>query len=270
MAQKGAMSGAYDAFEEQRYTYALKKLSDAERYQDPSPDLKAEIMYLRSTCYEGMEKYFPAERIVLTGNPVRQELMKLPRNRDEDLAHFDLELGKQNILIIGGSLGARTLNESVMEGLESFDRDDLQVIWQTGIGGFERASEAVKQIGLENIRVFPFISEMGAAFGAADIIISRAGAGTISELCLIGKPVILVPSPNVAEDHQTSNAMALVSKKAAILVPDNLAREHLVSKILKLVDNGEQRDELSKNIQQMGISDSSKRIANEIFKLIEK
>ena len=219
-------------------------------------------------AYEGMDKYFPAERIVLTGNPVRQELLQLPRNREEDVAHFKLEPHKKNILIIGGSLGARTLNESINLVLASFDRNDLQVIWQTGSNGYDAAYEAVKVSGLKNIKVFPFISDMGSAFGAADIIISRAGAGTISELCLIGKPVILVPSPNVAEDHQTSNAMALVSQKAAILVPDNLAEEHLVDKIIMLIENQDQRDELAKNIRQLGISDSAERIAKEIFNLI--
>ena len=221
-------------------------------------------------AYEGMEKYFPAERIVLTGNPVREELIKLPRKREEDIATFNLSPEKLNILVVGGSLGARTLNESIQEGLDSFRRDDLQVLWQTGSGGIEAAKEAVSKTGLDNVRVLPFISEMGAAFGVADIIISRAGAGTISELCLVGKPLILVPSPNVAEDHQTSNAMALVSKKAAIMVPDNLARKHLVKKILKLIDSKEQRDELSRNIQQLGISDSAERITDEIVKLVEK
>ena len=142
------------------------------------------------------------------------------------------------------------------------------MIWQTGKYGYADAVKAVKDKGMGSIRVMAFISEMDMAFGAADVIVSRAGAGTISELCLVGKPVILVPSPNVAEDHQTRNAEALVSRRAAKMVPDNLAVEHLVNKILKLVDDRKQRDELSRNIQQMALPDSAEHIADEILKIL--
>lgn len=220
-------------------------------------------------AYEGMEKYFPSDRIILTGNPVREELTGVARNREDDLSKFGLDPGRKTILVIGGSLGARTINESIMKGLPDLDRKDIQIIWQTGQSGFDAASAALTESGLKNIKILPFIREMDHAFGAADIIVSRAGAGTISELCLVGKPVILVPSPNVAEDHQTSNAKALVAGKAAVMVPDNLAREHLVRRILELIDNPESMQELAGNIKKLAIPDSAERIAEEVLKIIE-
>jgi len=172
--------------------------------------------------------------------------------------------------VIGGSLGADTLNKCVTGGLDRLDREDLQVIWQCGGSYRQEAEEIIGESGVSNIRVVPFISRMDRAYGAADVIVSRAGAITISELCLVGKPVILVPSPNVAEDHQTRNAEALVSKKAAIMVPDKMAVKHLVNKMLQLLDDEVQRSELSKNIQKLGISDASRRIAGEVMKLVDR
>ncbi|MCK5134773.1 MAG: undecaprenyldiphospho-muramoylpentapeptide beta-N-acetylglucosaminyltransferase [Bacteroidales bacterium] len=225
----------------------------------------------RTICvaYENMDRYFPADRIVLTGNPVRQYLNSLHRDHKKDLEEFGLVEGKKVCLVMGGSLGSRTLNHSMMEGLEKLDRDGLQVIWQCGKLYHKEAEEMVSRSGLKNIRVLSFISKMDCAYGAADVIVSRAGAISISELCLIGKPVILVPSPNVAEDHQIRNAEALVSRKAAMLVPDNLAREHLVDKILKLMEDEDLKKELSKNIKQLGISDASQRIAAEVIKIMD-
>lgn len=224
----------------------------------------------RTICvaYENMDRYFPADRIVLTGNPVRRNLMSLPRDHKQDIEEFGLEDGKKVCLVLGGSLGARTLNHSIMEGAEKLDRDGLQILWQCGKFYQKEAEEMVSRSGLKNIRVLSFISKMDCAYGAADLIVSRAGAITISELCLIGKPVILVPSPNVAEDHQTRNAEALVSGNAAILVPDNLAGEYLVDKILKLMGDEDQKKELSENIVQLGISDASQHIAAEVIKIM--
>ncbi|MBN1133030.1 MAG: undecaprenyldiphospho-muramoylpentapeptide beta-N-acetylglucosaminyltransferase [Bacteroidales bacterium] len=220
-------------------------------------------------AYEGMEKYFPSERIILTGNPVRPELKNLGDNRGKSLDSFNLKPGKKTILLLGGSLGAHTLNQCMKDGISRFDREDLQLLWQTGKAYYESAKRTVEDSGLENIMVVPFISEMNRAFAAATIIISRAGAVTLSELCLVGKPVILVPSPNVAGDHQTKNAEALVSRKAAIMIPDNLAEKYLVGKLLDLLDNPELMKELSVNISKLAIPDSAERIANEIIKLIE-
>jgi len=227
----------------------------------------------RSACticvaYEHMDRYFPAERIVLTGNPVRRNLLELTGDRKKGLEEFNLDDGKKVCLVVGGSLGARTLNQSISEGLDKLDRNDLQVLWQCGKYYQEESEESVRRSGLKNIRVLPFISKMERAYAVADIIISRAGAITISELCLIGKPVILVPSPNVAEDHQTRNAEALVSRNAALMVPDHQARELLVDQMMKLMENIELRKKLSTNIKQLGIPDASERIAAEVKKIL--
>jgi UDP-N-acetylglucosamine--N-acetylmuramyl-(pentapeptide) pyrophosphoryl-undecaprenol N-acetylglucosamine transferase len=226
----------------------------------------------RTICvaYEQMDRYFPAERIVLTGNPVRQHLLELNGSQKQGLEEFGLEAGKKVCLVMGGSGGARTLNHSMMEGLDKLDRNDLQVLWQCGKYYHDEVLGSVEKSGLKNIRVLPFISKMEYAYGVADLIISRAGAITISELCLIGKPVILVPSPNVAEDHQTRNAEALVSKKAALMIPDDQAREQLVDQMLKLMEDGPLKQEISKNIKQLGIADASQRIADEVMKIIER
>jgi len=226
----------------------------------------------RTICvaYDRMEQYFPADRIVLTGNPVRRQLMRLPGDRQKDLEMFQLQEGKQVCLVLGGSLGARTINQSIMEGLDRLKRDDLQVIWQCGSQFYEEAEKMVREEAIKQVRVYAFISEMDCAYNVADLIVSRAGAITISELCLVGKPVILVPSPNVAEDHQARNAEALVSRKAAIMIPDHLAREQLVDRMLKLIRDENHKEELSKNIKQLGISDASERIAGEVIKIIKR
>ena len=226
----------------------------------------------RTICvaYEKMDRYFPAERIVITGNPVRQSVLKAGKAGPESLKEFGLEKGKKTCLVVGGSLGARTLNRSFMAGLELLDRKDLQVIWQCGKYYHRDVEEAVQGSGLKNIRVLPFISRMDLAYEAADLIISRAGAISISELCLVGKPVILVPSPNVAEDHQMRNAEALVGKKAAVLVRDGEAEDQLLERMLGLMADEKQCSELSENIKQLGIPDASQRIAGEVYKILEE
>lgn len=226
----------------------------------------------RSICvaYEGMERYFPADKIHLTGNPIRQHLVNPSADRVADLKAFGLEAGKKTCLIVGGSLGARTLNQSMLLGLDRLDRDDLQVIWQCGKNTFGELEKQVSASGLKNIKVLPFISKMEQAYGAADLIISRAGAISISELCVIGKPVILVPSPNVAEDHQTKNAEALSSRGAAVMIPDKDAGGQLVLTMLELLENQDKQKELSENIKKLGRTDAAARIAEELTKLMEK
>ena len=226
----------------------------------------------RTICvaYEQMDRYFPAEKIVLTGNPVRHKFLQPGEDHKKGLKEFGLKEDKKVCLVVGGSLGAQTLNQSIMEGFGKLDRDDLQVLWQCGKYYFNKAEEAVNIRAVENIRVLPFISKMEVAYGVADVIISRAGAITISELCLIGKPVILVPSPNVAEDHQTRNAEALVSRKAALMIPDFKAQEQLVDRMLELMGDDEQKKELSKNIKQLGIPDAAQQIASEVLKIMDK
>ena len=219
-------------------------------------------------AYENMEEYFPKDKIILTGNPVRQDLLDKMGTKEEAIQFFDLKDNKKTILVIGGSLGARTINQSVINDLEKIGKSDFQLLWQTGKYYFDDAKKAADDFGFENVKVKDFIIRMDMAYAAADIIISRAGAGTISELCLVGKPVILVPSPNVAEDHQTKNAMALVKKEAAIMVPDVEAREKLIRKAIDLLSNKEKTESLSKNIKGMVLRDSAKIIAEEVLKLV--
>lgn len=218
-------------------------------------------------AYEGMEKFFPQDKIILTGNPVRQDLLEKIGNREEAIDHFDLDKNKKTILVVGGSLGARTINQSIIGDIAKIGNSEFQILWQTGKYYFEDAKKSANETKFENVKVLDFITRMDMAYAAADVIISRAGAGTISELCLVGKPVILVPSPNVAEDHQTKNAMALVNKNAALMIKDIEAREKLIDSVLELIDNKEKLENLSENIKGMALRDSAKIIAEEVLKL---
>lgn len=220
-------------------------------------------------AYEGMEKYFPKEKIILTGNPVRQDLLNKIGSREEAIKHFNLEYSKKTILVVGGSLGARTINQSVIGDIPKIGNSEFQLLWQTGKYYYNDAKKVTDELGFKNIKVLDFITRMDMAYAVADIIISRAGAGTISELCLIEKPVILVPSPNVAEDHQTKNAMALVNKNAAIMEKDDEARENLIDSVLALIKDKEQIKILSENIKGMALRDSAKNIAEEVLKLVK-
>ncbi|MBI9055560.1 MAG: undecaprenyldiphospho-muramoylpentapeptide beta-N-acetylglucosaminyltransferase [Bacteroidales bacterium] len=218
-------------------------------------------------AYEGMERYFPQEKIILTGNPVRQDLLEKIGNKDEAISHFDLDKNKKTILVVGGSLGARTINESIIGDIAKIGNSEFQILWQTGKYYYDDAKKSAAETKFENVKVLDFITRMDLAYSVADIIISRAGAGTISELCLVGKPVILIPSPNVAEDHQTKNAMALSNKNAAIMIKDIEAREKLIDAALGLLNNQEQLKSLSENIKGMALRDSAKIIAEEVLKL---
>ncbi|MCQ2332264.1 MAG: undecaprenyldiphospho-muramoylpentapeptide beta-N-acetylglucosaminyltransferase [Paludibacteraceae bacterium] len=221
-------------------------------------------------AYDGMEKYFPAEKIVVTGNPVRQNLFNHDISKAEALAHFGLKEGKKTLLVIGGSLGARTINHSLMRSLRLLTESDVQVIWQTGKYGYSESKEAYSKYDKSkgSIVITDFVKRMDYAYAAADVVISRAGASSISELCLLGKACILVPSPNVAEDHQTHNAMALSSKGAAILIKDQDARDELVDTALTLLGDDKRRTALSRNIATLGIKDSAAKIVDEIEKVI--
>ena len=215
-------------------------------------------------AYEGMERFFPAEKIILTGNPVRQNLTTGVKSQ---------ESGVKRLLIIGGSLGARTINEAVMGAISSqvSGLSAIHIVWQTGKTYYERCKAAWEAAGSpSNIEVHDFLSDMPDQYANADLVISRAGASSISELCLLGKPSILVPSPNVAEDHQTHNAMALVKKEAAVLVRDAEASEKLLPTALQLLQDEKQLQKLHTNILQLAQKDSAKRIAEEVMKLIEK
>jgi len=221
-------------------------------------------------AYEGMEKYFPAEKIEITGNPLRSNLLNIADKKVEGLKHFELSGEMKTILVLGGSGGARSVNESIIEHLWEFEKEEVQLIWQCGKNYYSRALDEVKHFSLPHVRLVDFIDRMDLAYAVADVIISRAGAGTISELALIKKPAILVPSPNVAEDHQTKNAMSLVEKNAAVLVEDEDARFFLVSKAFTLLEDDNKRKELSDNIAKIAKPDSAARIAEEIVKLADK
>ena len=221
-------------------------------------------------AYDGMEKYFPAEKIIKTGNPVRQNFDNLENLRNEALTFFRLKRGSPVILVLGGSLGAGTINKSLSGQLKKMADSGCQWLWQTGKLYYENINTLVKLSFAEDISVQSFINRMDYAFAAADIIVSRAGAGTISELCLVGKPVILIPSPNVAEDHQTRNALALSYKNAAVIIKNEEAEKRLVDEAIKLVKNKEERALLSENILKMADRDADIRIAKEVLKLAGK
>ena len=210
-------------------------------------------------AYENMDRFFPADKIILTGNPVRQNLLQGQRTKDK---------GQKCLLILGGSLGARTINEAIKAALPELAKSDIQVVWQTGKGYIDMCRAAWEAAGKPaNIEVHDFLSDMPDRYAQADLVISRAGASSISEICLLGKPSILVPSPNVAEDHQTHNAMALVNKEAAVLVRDADAAEQLVPTALKLIQDEKKLELLHTNVSKLAQADSAKRIAEEVIAL---
>lgn len=225
---------------------------------------------VRKICvaYEGMERFFPANKIIMTGNPVRQALLETTMTHEEAVKKLGLNPAKKTILLVGGSLGARTMNESILQHLDLIKESDVQFVWQTG--KYYHA-DIMKQLNnrqdLPNLKVMDFISDMGGAYRAADLVVSRAGASSISEFCLIGKPVILVPSPNVAEDHQTKNAMALVNKDAALYVKDDEAPKALLPLALETVADDARLQTLSKNILRLALPNSADIIADEVIKL---
>jgi UDP-N-acetylglucosamine--N-acetylmuramyl-(pentapeptide) pyrophosphoryl-undecaprenol N-acetylglucosamine transferase len=219
-------------------------------------------------AYEGMEKYFPEDKIIKTGNPVRQNFDNLKDLEEEAMEFFKLKKEFPVVLVLGGSLGAGSINNSLSDNIEKLKDSDCQWLWQTGKYYYENVKALVSVSFNTNISVHGFINRMDLAYAAADIIVSRAGAGTISELCLVGKPVILVPSPNVAEDHQTRNAMALSEKGAAILIKDNQASDSLVREAVKLISDKSKRDLLSDSIKKLADRDADIRIAGEVLKLV--
>ena len=218
-------------------------------------------------AYEGMERFFPADKIMMTGNPVRQQLLDTTISHEDAIRSFGLDPTKKTVLIVGGSLGARTLNESVLQHLDHIRESQVQFIWQTGKYYSAEISERMKGQDVPNLTITDFISDMGAAYKAADLVVSRAGAGSISEFCLLGKPVILVPSPNVAEDHQTKNALALVNKQAALYVKDVEAPKILLPLAIDTAKDDAKLQSLHENILKMALPNSADIIAKEVIKL---
>lgn len=222
-------------------------------------------------AYDGMDRFFPADRILFTGNPVRQNLLHITLTRQEAAQQMGLDPAKRTVLIVGGSLGARSINESVLQQLELIlQQTDVQFVWQTGKYYSEAIAQQLKERTCPpNLHVMDFISDMAVAYAAADLVVSRAGAGSISEFCLLGKPVILVPSPNVAEDHQTKNAMALVQKDAALYVPDAEAPDNLLPTAISTVKNSKKLQALSQNILRLARPNAASDIADEVIRLAE-
>lgn len=232
--------------------------------------LLAKKASLICVAYDNMQRFFPKDKIILTGNPVRQNLKEGLLKKDEAYEFFSFDKNKKTLLIVGGSLGARTINQSVMSAFEKLVQSDVQVIWQTGKFYIDNVREFAKNYDTKNIHITDFLSRMDLAYGIADLVISRAGASSISELCLLGKPTILVPSPNVSEDHQTHNAMALVKEKAAVMIKDNESVEQLIPTALTVISDNQKLSDLSVNILKLAQLDSAERIADEIIKLIKE
>lgn len=218
-------------------------------------------------AYEGMDRFFPKEKIILTGNPVRQDIKDIEQKKQEAQAFFKLNPDKKTLLVVGGSLGAKGINEAIGEGLKQLLDNNIQLIWQTGKVYFEKAKQQTSDFAHANIKAVDFITRMDLAYAVADCVVSRAGAGAVSELCIVKKPAILVPLSTAAEDHQTKNAMALVNKQAAFLVKDAETKTKLVNQTLALMNDVNKQNELMKNISALALHNSASLIANEVLKL---
>lgn len=221
-------------------------------------------------AYDGMERFFPADRIVVTGNPVRSNLLNCKMSQKEAKERYGLDPVKPTVLVIGGSLGARTVNNSIIAGLKSISQNDnIQIIWQTGKFYDEACQKALAETPAANVKQMAFVNDMDVAYSAADLVVSRAGASSISELQLLGKPCILVPSPNVAEDHQTKNALALANRDAAIMITDADCADALVDTIVKVINDKEKLASLSKNISQMALHNAAEHIVDKVMEIID-
>jgi UDP-N-acetylglucosamine--N-acetylmuramyl-(pentapeptide) pyrophosphoryl-undecaprenol N-acetylglucosamine transferase len=251
------------------YAATIKKLPTVIHEQNSYAGITNKILKNRvdtiCVAYDNMNKFFPERKLVKTGNPIRQDLMQVDGLRAEAFTHFNLSPNLKTVLVIGGSLGARTINESILKNLNKFSENNVQLLWQTG----KNFAEA-NQVNQTGINVQQFIYEMNLAYAIADVVISRAGALSIAELAQVKKPVILVPSPNVAEDHQTKNAMALVEREAAILIKDSDAKQILVNECIALVKNEAKQVQLKNNIATFSMPDAADRIVTEILRVIEE
>lgn len=244
-------------------------IQEQNSYAGVTNKLLAKKAQLICVAYDKMERFFPRERIRLYGNPVRKELKEVSQTKEEAMRYFGLDVQKKCVLVIGGSLGAKTINDSLLCKLSLLgDQNQLQFIWQTGSRYFDEVSRQVAAAKVTNVHLFPFIDRMELAYKSADLVISRAGASSISELSLLGKTALLIPSPNVAEDHQTKNAMAMVERDAAIMVKDSEARERVVPTMLQLLQDEIRLQSLGRKIQEMGQNESAHRIVEAIYHLI--
>lgn len=256
------------------YIANRNKIPTVIQEQNAYPGLTNKILAAKVSkvcvAYAGMEKYFPKEKIALTGNPVRKDIYTIEEKRAEALRFFGLSSDKKIVLVIGGSLGARTINESIEKSLPDFKSQKTQLLWQTGKAYYQYAQEVVEKYADAGIKAFEFVARMDLAYAAADIVVSRAGAISLSELAVAGKASILIPSPNVSEDHQTKNALTLVENKAAIMVKDNESVEKLGKEIIDLLNNPTQQKLLQDNIKKLAMPNAAEKIAAEILNLVKK
>ncbi|MDG1476686.1 MAG: undecaprenyldiphospho-muramoylpentapeptide beta-N-acetylglucosaminyltransferase [Vicingaceae bacterium] len=221
-------------------------------------------------AYDNMDRFFPKEKIMLTGNPVRQDIKNLEAKRIRGVEHFGLDPNKKTVLVVGGSLGARSINHAIDAGIAEIAKNDIQLVWQTGKLYVDEAAKAVAKYEDKGIKTMPFISKMDYAYAVANVVVSRAGAMSVSELSIAAKPTIFIPLPSAAEDHQTKNAMALVNHKAALLVKDAEAKETLIPTLIELVKNEEEQKKIAANVAKMAFTDSANIIAAEVIKLIKR
>lgn len=221
-------------------------------------------------AYDNMDRFFPKEKIMLTGNPVRQDIKNLEAKRIRGIEHFGLDENKKTVLVVGGSLGARTINHAIDAGVEEIAKNDIQLVWQTGKLYVDEAAKTVAKYEEKGIKTMPFISKMDYAYAVADVVVSRAGAMSVSELSIAAKPTIFVPLPSAAEDHQTKNAMALVNHNAALLVKDAEAQEKLIPTLINLMKDEQEQQKIANNVAKMAFKDSANIIADEVMKLIKR
>lgn len=256
------------------FTASQKGIPTLIQEQNSYPGITNKILAKRASkvcvAYENMNKYFESEKIVFTGNPVREDIKHIEGKKEEACKFFNLNPNKPILLIVGGSQGARSINRAIKSGLKQIQEAEIQLIWQTGKLFFSEAKEAIESLNVTSLHAFDFISKMDLAYAAADAVVSRAGASTVSELCIVKKPAILVPLPTAAEDHQTKNCIALVERKAALLVNDKEVATSLVKEALQLVANTELRKSLSENIAVMARPDAAQQIAKEVLCLVKK
>ena len=255
--------------------YAASKLSIPTLIQEQNsfPGITNKILgkYVNKICvaYEKMERFFPLKKMIFTGNPIRKNILGFRELQKGDINLFNINKSKETVLILGGSLGAFSINNAIVKSLNTLKDSGVNIIWQTGISYFEKATNLIEKHNIKNIYVCSFIKEMDQAYALSDIIVSRAGAIAISELCYVGKPVILVPSPNVAENHQFKNAQSLVNKNAAVIVKDAESSRKLVRVMLDLIKNNDLRNSLTKNINKLSVSDAADKIASIALKLVK-
>ena len=255
------------------FVAAKKGVPSLIQEQNSYPGITNKILskYVQKICvaYDNMERFFGSEKLIVTGNPIREDILGFDNKVEQGRKFFNIDSSKPTVLVVGGSLGARTINKAIAENIAIFKSADVNLIWQTGISFQDKSEAIIKGVNVPGIQAYTFIKEMDLAYAAADVIISRAGAIAISELCCVGKPIILVPSPNVSENHQYKNAQSLVNKNAALLVNDKDASCNLVHTLMELIKDSTKQELLSSNIKKIAVKDAADKIAEIALRLIK-